>query len=670
MKTFAGLLCTICLHCFLRPTNVAADVPTPPPPNRILDVWSFDKTNFVSLRGARLKSFFGIESIASWNGSAMKIEKSHALLSYNEIEPTGQLNIRCENGALQFWFRPNWNSGEGPGSFARLVELGTYTTNASVGWWSLYLDDGGTNLYFSAQTNGLEAIYLSAPIRWVSNRWYLLTLSYSSAESALYIDGELAASGSGVSYWPDAAVRSNGFAIGSDLQGGNVANGEFEQFETWAGPLRADLPEWYYNDALERWDPNQELRRAGQIFYHVTFDSPLNTVNQPPTTGPGTQTPSRIVGTPTVMTALPHMQDQPLAFDPIGLGDVLQQVDFDLARGSSAYFVELDFEVQPLAGWVSRVFNFFVFFQSTNGSWGRGFSSDDANFRIIPDGGHYHLRLDVSPSRGTWAQRIDDGPTTYGYAAIGEISSLAIGVLKSGLNGLPDGREIVRVGVDNIIIGTSDSPAVPIAPTITCPPPSHVEYSNARIATLVVQVEDLGHQALEIVWSVDGTAYQTNTIPAGRLVTWSNVSFTAHFDSGEHIVTVSASNGQTTPATCSTTVSVAAPVITDPIKVVASPDILLPANGSMKTVSFIVSSPTTAVQPTSRIIAVSSDDPSASSGRDWRILNALSLKLRAKRARRHAARNYTIAVESIGKAGSCSTNWISVTVPSHPRLRR
>src|SRR5262249_34889890 len=127
--------------------------------------------------------------------------------------------------------------GTGPGLFARLIELGQVTANASYGWWSLYLDPGGTNIYFSTQTNGATATYLIAPLQWASNSWHLITLTYSSNSSALFIDGDYVPLGVGVMYWPPAEVRTNGFAIGSDLWGTNTAQGTFDQLRTLATPL-------------------------------------------------------------------------------------------------------------------------------------------------------------------------------------------------------------------------------------------------------------------------------------------------------------------------------------------------------------------------------------------------------------------------------------------------
>lgn len=192
-----------------------SDIPYPAP-WRALSLWNFDTTNFPSASGLEPRNCFGVQCVPSFRSNAVQVCGLSALLLYNETETNGLTNITCDSGSLQFWFRPDWNSanngGFGPGAYGRLIELGAYTTNASFGWWSLYFDEGGTNIYFGAQTNGAGATYLSVPIQWSSNWWHLISFSYSSSNSALYLDGEVAVAGAGVSYWPGAATRTNGFA--------------------------------------------------------------------------------------------------------------------------------------------------------------------------------------------------------------------------------------------------------------------------------------------------------------------------------------------------------------------------------------------------------------------------------------------------------------------------
>jgi len=212
-------------------------------------------------RGLSASKRLRLYSVPSFSGNAVWVPGNSALLQYHEVEANGFTNITCDAGGLDFWFRPDWssanNGGTGPGTFGRLVEVGAYTQDASYGWWSLYFDSGGTNIYFSAQSNGATTTYLSAPIQWSSNWWHIISLSYSPSNSTLYTDGQVVASGSGVSLWPGPAVRTNGFAIGSDLSGTNVVQGTFENFKTWADPFpKAFSVTNHQNALIARYNPN------------------------------------------------------------------------------------------------------------------------------------------------------------------------------------------------------------------------------------------------------------------------------------------------------------------------------------------------------------------------------------------------------------------------------
>jgi hypothetical protein len=212
-----------------------------------LTSWSFTDTNYwVSDWGYSPLSFTNLSSSTLGNGPALVVDSTDpAWLQFNVVENDGTTNLTVDQGSVMFWFAPYWagtnEGGTGPGQWSRLIEVGSYTTNASYGWWSLYTDPDGVNLYFSAQTNdGSQGNYLSAPIDWVTNRWHLLALTYCSTNCALYIDGELATNGSPVTYWPGPDVLTNGFYIGSANDGSAQAHGMIDSLATYATPLDAD----------------------------------------------------------------------------------------------------------------------------------------------------------------------------------------------------------------------------------------------------------------------------------------------------------------------------------------------------------------------------------------------------------------------------------------------
>ena len=118
-------------------------------------------------------------------------------------------------GSALFWFKPDWSSasdgGNGPGTWGRLIEMGSYNPAFTNGWWGLYLSPDGTQLLFGTSTNGGGMTNLTASISWYSNEWYQIALTCSPTGSALYVDGQLLANGAGVTYFPNADELTDWF---------------------------------------------------------------------------------------------------------------------------------------------------------------------------------------------------------------------------------------------------------------------------------------------------------------------------------------------------------------------------------------------------------------------------------------------------------------------------
>src|SRR5258708_6172871 len=225
MKTLDCRIFLVALVCSLAGL-FHANGQTPGSPPQILNSWSFDDTtNWVSDLGYAPLSFTNLNSSLLGDGNALLLDSTNAAwLQYKTVESDGTNNLTVGRGSVMFWFAPSWAStnqgGSGPGLWGRLIEVGSYTTNASYGWWSLYVDPEGANIHFAAQTNnGSEAIYLSAPIAFTTNRWHMIALTYSATNSALYVDGALATNGTSLTYWPGPDVLTNGFYVGSDSNG-------------------------------------------------------------------------------------------------------------------------------------------------------------------------------------------------------------------------------------------------------------------------------------------------------------------------------------------------------------------------------------------------------------------------------------------------------------------
>ena len=228
------------------------------PTNSPLDSWSFtDSTNWTSDLGYAPVSFTNLNFSNLGNGYSLVVDtNAPAWLQLNVYESDGTTNLTVDVGSVTFWFAPDWsstndaNGGLGPQECGRLLEVGGYTPDSSFGWWSIYVDSAGANLYFSSQTNdGSGNTYtLSAPIDWTTNYFHFVALTYSSTNVSLYLDGQLATNDSGgLSLWPGTDVLTNGFYLGSDSNGVWQAEGLFNSVYTYNYPLDSNTVQQIYN---------------------------------------------------------------------------------------------------------------------------------------------------------------------------------------------------------------------------------------------------------------------------------------------------------------------------------------------------------------------------------------------------------------------------------------
>ena len=204
-----------------------------------LGYWNFDITNTLAGDSGQMPLLAtNIIRVSSWDTNAVLINSTNAaILKYRDLETNGNANILLPAGSIRFWFKPDWNSGTGPGAAGRLIEVGNQT--ATNGWWALALNTNGTQLTFGTQAGGMAMTNLTTPIYWDSNQWHQVVLTYSGTNSSLYLDGQPATNGAGSVYYPHAAERAGGFRIGSDANGGNQAAGTFDELETFSYPLDA-----------------------------------------------------------------------------------------------------------------------------------------------------------------------------------------------------------------------------------------------------------------------------------------------------------------------------------------------------------------------------------------------------------------------------------------------
>jgi hypothetical protein len=209
----------------------------------MLGYWSFDTNaagSWLGNNGQQPLEDYGLQNPVSPWGNALQVDTNiSANLSYRYTETNGAANINCINGAVSFWFKPDWNGGTGTTRVARFLEMGD--TNSLDGWWFLGVDPSGSNLSFQSESNGVQITYFTQSVtNWSSNSWYQLVLNYSTSQTSLYINGALAQTGPGMTNYPTISERvAYGFSIGSEHDGTHQAQGTFDELATFSCPLSA-----------------------------------------------------------------------------------------------------------------------------------------------------------------------------------------------------------------------------------------------------------------------------------------------------------------------------------------------------------------------------------------------------------------------------------------------
>ncbi len=243
-----ALLLLIPLHLSARPRS-----PLPPlPESGVLWQWRCDEAGaWFPLRSAPLEAA-NADFAESWSGYALRMSSlTPALLRFPVVDTDGRTNLNCQVGSMRFWFKPDWSSqslgGQGPGTWARLIEVGAFTDDARFGWWSLHLSPEGDAIHFRAQAGGKTVEYLRAGIAWAQGQWHEIALTYDARSTVIYLDGKAVAQGAGVTLAPSAKPQADlGFEIGSDMAGENLAQGEFDELKTYRHPLAPAQVAWIY----------------------------------------------------------------------------------------------------------------------------------------------------------------------------------------------------------------------------------------------------------------------------------------------------------------------------------------------------------------------------------------------------------------------------------------
>lgn len=210
------------------------------------------------------------------------------------------------------------------------------------------------------------------------------------------------------------------------------------------------------------------------------------------------------------------------------------------------------------------------------------------------------------------------------------------------------------------------------APEVVCPAAATVECGVS--VTYNANVSDIDGDAVQVVWTLNGVAVETDDFAAAAPTTNGVASYTATLPGGINTLGLTATDSSGNVTTCSSTITVVdtiAPVI---VSASVKPKVLWPPNHKMVDVklSAVV---TDACGPTTwKIISVTSNQAvggkgSGNTSPDWRITSNHTVSLRAERSGKgKAGRVYTIIVEATDGAGNKSArSTVTVTVPHDQR---
>lgn len=224
----------------------------PPWPEQTLGIWSFNNGP-IPMSASRFAVGADTAILAeSWSGYALT--RDAFTVSPVAIPPVDpyfhKTNFTTAQGTIRFWYCPNWSSagvgGGGPGGYARLLELVSLGEKESETIYSLYLSPDGSQIFLSGQGVGGATDFLKADLNWRAGKWRLITLAYSEAQTALYVDWKLAATGIAMPDVPAWKQNALGLVVGSDIAAANPAQGQFDELCTFDYPLSADDVLWYW----------------------------------------------------------------------------------------------------------------------------------------------------------------------------------------------------------------------------------------------------------------------------------------------------------------------------------------------------------------------------------------------------------------------------------------
>jgi hypothetical protein len=255
---FAPALVVALVVMFLVQISFAADswllprMSFPPLPERELNSWRFDDSAWQTNARTAPLALINADSTPSWSGYALRMSGTNsAIAAFAHTNFVNGPNL-TSSGSVRFWLAPDWSSasaaGTGPGKDAVLFETGAWAVESSYVRCSLQVDADGDTIRFVLHGTGGPETILSAALSWNWNEYHQVALVSTATNTLLYLDGSAVASGGAVAWLPSpVSGRVHGFCVGSDVTGGALAQGDFDELYTYGRAVTAGEVAFDYN---------------------------------------------------------------------------------------------------------------------------------------------------------------------------------------------------------------------------------------------------------------------------------------------------------------------------------------------------------------------------------------------------------------------------------------
>lgn len=171
----------------------------------------------------------------SWTGWSLNRQGKRVAPWAVPMVVSNAFRVEPERGAIRLWYRPDFNSGAGPGSTATLLEMVSASGKTEAVWWALVVSPAGNEIHLVCQKDSGLSSCLSTKVEWAAGTWHLLTLGFTPTNSAFFVDDQLSAIGEGLEIIPKEVSSFTGLIVGSDASGNLPAQGQIEELSIFSG---------------------------------------------------------------------------------------------------------------------------------------------------------------------------------------------------------------------------------------------------------------------------------------------------------------------------------------------------------------------------------------------------------------------------------------------------